>query len=92
MNDWLLPVAHAGVITDATPVSRILGNVLNFLLSVIAIVGIIGMVVAGAMYLNASGDEKRMRFAKNGFFFSLVGVVIALGALVIATQIGRMFS
>ena len=89
----IFPVAEAaGVITDAKPVSQILVSVLNFLLSVVGIVAIIGIVVAGILYLTASGDEKRMRLAKQAFTGSAVGLVAAIGALVLVTQLGNFFS
>lgn len=92
IGQWFFPVAHAAVITDATPISQVLQNILSFLLSVFGIVGIIGMLVTGVLYLNASGDEKQMQFAKRAFYASLTGTVVALGALVIVTQVGNIFS
>ena len=88
----LINIAQAGVITDAKPVSGILMNVLNFLLSVVGIVGIIGLVVAGIMYLSAAGDEKQMRTAKLIVIASVIGLVLALGALVIVTELSRFLA
>ncbi len=88
-----IAVAHAaGVITDAKPISGILENVLNFLLSVVGVVAIIGLVVGSVIYLTAGGDEDRIRLAKMSLTASVVGLVLALGALVIVTQLGSLFS
>jgi hypothetical protein len=89
----LFPVAHAaGVITDATPFSKVLLNILNFLLSVAGIIGILGLVLAGVWYLTANGDQKRIRLAKTAAYASVIGIVIILGALLLVGQIGEFFS
>lgn len=86
------PIAHAGVITDATPVSQVLTNILNFLLSVAGIIGILGLVLAGIWYLTASGDQSRIRLAKRTALASVIGLAIVLGAMVLVTQVGSFFS
>ncbi len=89
----LISVAQAaGVITDATPVSQVLLNVLNFLLSVAGIIGILGVVFAGVLYLTASGDEGRVRLAKQALTASVIGLTVALGALLLVTQLGSFLS
>ncbi len=85
-------ILHAGAIEDATPVAQILRNILNFLLSVAGIVGIIGLVVAGFLYLTAYGDEERIRQAKLMLTWSVIGITVVLGALLLVTQIGNLFS
>ena len=87
-----IPVAQAGVITDAKPISQILLDALSFLLSVAGIVGILMLVVAGIMYLTAGGDEKRMQFGKRAAVAIVIGLVVVLGALVLVTQIGKLFA
>lgn len=91
---FFVSIAHAagGSIENATPLTTILLNALRFLLSTIGIVGIIGMVIAGIWYLTAGGDEQKMRVAKQIASACIVGIVIALGALVVVSQIGNWFS
>lgn len=90
---FFISIAHAGgSIENATPLTTILINVLQFLLSIIGIVGIIGMVIAGIWYATASGDEQRIRVAKQMAWACLVGTIVALGALVIVSQFGAWFS
>ncbi len=91
---FFISVAHAagGSIENATPLTTILMNALQFLLSIIGIVGIIGMVIAGIWYMTASGDEQKIRVAKQMASACLIGTVIALGALVIVSQAGAWFS
>lgn len=87
-----IDVARAGVITDAPPISLGLLNILQFLLSVVGILGIIGLVVSGALYLSAGGNEDRMQMAKRAALGSVTGIIIALGALVLMSQLASFFS
>lgn len=87
-----IPTAWAGVITDAKPVTALLGSVLNFLLSVAGVVGIIGLVISGVWYMTAGGDEGRVRLAKRMAIASVIGIVVVVGALVMVTQIVNFFS
>lgn len=84
-------LAAGGVITNATPFSTILLRILDFLLSIIGVLGIIGLVVSGIMYLTATGDEERIKLAKRSALASVVGIIIALGTLVLASQLTAFF-
>lgn len=94
MTAWfsIYAVHAAGVIEDAVPLSKVLTNTLNFLLSVAGVLGIIGLVVAGLLYLTAAGDEHRIELAKRATYFSVIGLVIVLGALVIVTTLTQIIS
>ena len=78
----------AGVIDDAKPVSEVLGNILDFLLSAFGILAILALAVSGLMYLLSAGDTERAAQAKRAVMYAGVGVAVALGALVIVRQIG----
>ncbi|MBP9728276.1 MAG: hypothetical protein KBD27_02765 [Candidatus Moranbacteria bacterium] len=92
-NFFFIAVARAagGSIEDATPLTTILINALQFLLSIVGIVGIIGMVIAGVWYLTAGGDEKQMQIAKRVVVSCLIGIGVALSALIIVSQMGTWF-
>lgn len=87
-----IPTAHAGVITEAPRVTSILANVLEFLLSIVGIVAIIGLVIAGLLYFFAGGDQRRIELAKTMSLASVIGLIIALGAMVVIRQIASFFS
>jgi hypothetical protein len=87
----LIEVAKAGVITDAPTFQDIGSNVLNFLLSIVGIIAIIALVVSGIMYLISFGDERRMEIAKKSVKYSIIGIVIALGAMVLVKMVGQFF-
>lgn len=69
----------------------ILTKVLNFLLSIVGTIGIIGLVSGGIMYLTSYGNEERIEKGKKILVASIIGIVICLGALLIVRQIGSFF-
>lgn len=90
-NIFSIAVAQAGAITDAPKVMSILSNVLQFLLSIAGILGIIGLVIAGVLYLTAAGDTGRIALAKKAAIASVIGISIVLGTLVTVNQITVFF-
>lgn len=62
---------HAGVISEAPSISEILLNILYFLLSLIGIIAILALVIAGVRYLFVQNTE------------SATGVKKTLGAIII---------
>lgn len=79
------PVAGRSFLEIAT-------SVLNFLLSVTGIIGIIMLVVGGLMYMTSAGDEDRIDTGKKIVQYSIIGIAISLGALVIVTQLANFFN
>ncbi len=75
-----------GVGTSLTLI-EIATNVLNFLLSVVGVVALIMLVVGAFMYLTAAGDEDRIDTGKKIVKYSIIGITIALAALVLVRQI-----
>lgn len=93
MFHWFLTsTVFAGAISEATPIATILQNVLNFLLSIIGVLAIIASVVAGLLYLTAAGNPRQLQTAKTAFFYAVIGIVVALGALLLVNQIGDFFA
>jgi hypothetical protein len=90
-NFFSLPIAEAGVISDATPLSEILLNVLQFLLSVVGIVAIIAIVITGIRYLFAS-DTNQATSVKRSFTAIVIGLVLVMGAIIIVWQIGKFLT
>ena len=87
----LINIAQAaGVIDSAPNVAQLLLKVLNFFLEVFGIIGIISIIIAGIIYLTAIGDETRIGKAKKMFLYSIVGVVVALGGMIIIKTISGM--
>lgn len=88
----MLPIVYAGVITEAPTISQVLGKLMVFLLSIVGVLGIIGLVISGILYFWAAGNPSRIRVAKAATMMSLVGIVLALGSMVLLTALQQFFS
>lgn len=85
-----ISLAYAGVITDATPVSEVLGNVLEFLLQMFGVVAIIAFVGSGLLYILAMGNESAISRAKKWMLYSVLGVIASLGSLMVLSTIDSL--
>ena len=87
---WAAVSSCAGFGTALTLV-QVATNILNFLLSVVGVVALIMLVVGAFMYLTAAGDESRIDTAKSIVKYSIIGITIALAALVLVRQVAGFF-
>ncbi len=87
---WSAATLPPGVGTSLTLI-EIATNVLNFLLSVVGIVALIMLVVGAFMYLTAAGDESRIDTGKSIVKYSIIGITVALVALVLVRQVAGFF-
>ncbi|NTW89798.1 MAG: hypothetical protein HGB37_02735 [Candidatus Moranbacteria bacterium] len=84
-------IAHAaGVIEDATPIAKVISNALTLILSLSGALAMLSFGVSGAIYITAAGDEGRMKRAKAGMMFSLVGVLVCICALIVVRTVAGM--
>ena len=83
-----VPAEVAGSLT----IAQISLNVLNFLLGIVGTISIIMLVVAGIMYLTAAGSEGQIETAKNMTKWSIIGIIIALSAIIIVRQIAGLLT
>lgn len=74
---------YVGFGLPAGSITGILLNILLWILRIFGIVGIIGFVISGILYLTAAGDEERMAYAKRAMQYSIIGVVVGLLGVVI---------
>ncbi len=85
---WSAATPPTGVGTSLTLI-EIATNVLNFLLSVVGVVALIMLVVGAFVYLTSAGDEDRIDTGKSIVKYSIIGITIALAALVLVRQVAR---
>lgn len=64
-------------------VKEILEKLGIWLFSVLGIIAVILFVICGIQYLLSAGDDKKLERAKLCMTYSIMGVIVALGALVI---------
>jgi hypothetical protein len=85
------PICVPDEVESATPILDILMNTLNFLLAIIGVLFLIMLTVGGIMYLFSGGDQTRIDTGKKMVTFSLIGISIALAALLLVRQIALFF-
>lgn len=77
----------SGLLGNAPTLKAIAERILDLLLSIVGILGIIGLIIGGGFYLTAYGDEDRMKKGKDVVAASLIGIIIAAASLIIVRQI-----
>ena len=88
----ILGQTPSGQTATALDLKTIIENTLNFLLSIVGIIAMIGLVVGGVFYLTAYGDEDRAKKGKSIITSSIIGIAIALAALVIVKQVFELIT
>jgi hypothetical protein len=88
---WTTSDIPAGVGTSLTLI-EIASRILSFLLTIIGILAIIMLIIGGIMYLTAAGNEDQIDRGKKIVKYSLIGITIALAALVLVRQVAGFFS
>jgi hypothetical protein len=83
--------AEETLINSAPSLATIALKVLNFLLSIVGVAAIIMLAAAGIAYMTAAGNEGQIEIAKKMTKWSIVGIAVALGALVIVKQVASFF-
>lgn len=83
----MIEIAQAQAMANAPTFAEVGGRVVNFMLGVVGFIGIIGLVLSALIYLTAGGSEDRIAFAKKSFLYSIVGIFVALGALILIGQV-----
>jgi predicted peptidase len=89
---WSITGATVTGPSSGSSFSTIANNALKTLLSLVGVLGIIGMIMGGIMYLTAYGDEKKATKGKDILLYSIIGVAIALGSVVILSQVDSIVS
>ncbi|MDI6777784.1 MAG: hypothetical protein QMD77_01185 [Patescibacteria group bacterium] len=74
-------------IAGTSSMARIVMNVLKLLLSIVGSLAVISLLIGGIMMFSAAGDDKRIETAKKILTYSIIGIIISFGALVISQQI-----
>lgn len=81
-NDWnLVDGEGEGSLVDA------FAAVIGFIASLLAVLAILVIVVAGVLYITSGGDEGRIATAKSWLTYAIVGLIVALLAYVIVQAV-----
>ncbi len=89
LNTGLSKLMNFGL--SGTSIFELLSTILNWLLSLVGILGVLGFVVSGIMYLTAAGDTKAIDRAKSIMLYSVIGVIVALVGLIVVYALSYIF-
>ncbi len=76
--------------TGQGPVVQVAINVMKWVLSIFTLLAVIAFVYTGIMYLTTSGDTYKAESAKNSLVYSIIGVAVVAGALVLVYTIDAL--
>jgi hypothetical protein len=70
----------------------IIVTIVDWLLALFGILGILGFIISGIMYLLSAGDDKMAEKAKAGLKYSIVGIVVGLSGFIIMQAIAGLLT
>ncbi|MDZ4385059.1 MAG: hypothetical protein U0944_01435, partial [Candidatus Moranbacteria bacterium] len=73
-------------------ITGIIVNILDWLLLIFGLLGIIGFLISGIMYILASGNDDMIEKAKSGMKYSIIGVLVGLSGVVIIRAIDAILA
>ena len=78
--------------TSTTTLTTVTGKIISLLLTSLGMLGVIGIVLGGVWYLTSGGNEDRSTLGKKTLIYSILGLAVAIGSLIIVKQVGALFS
>lgn len=67
-------------------------DIINVVLSIVGIITVIVIVVAGIMYMTSTGDAAKTMRAKNAIIYSVIGLIVSLLAFAIVNFVSKGIS
>lgn len=77
---------------DNLSASQILMRLINFLLAIVGTLFLISMLIGGIWYFAAGGDESKVAVGKKTVRYSLIGLTIAVAAMIILRQVDKIIT
>jgi hypothetical protein len=74
----------AGYRTEGATLEEKLGSALNMIFALLGVLFIILIVYSGFLWLTASGNETKIKKAKDNLYSSAIGLIIIIGAYAIS--------
>lgn len=83
-------VAHGWAMTSVTSyglpqgsIWMIVTNIMRWVLGIFGVIGVIGFVISGFLYLTSAGQEAQIESAKKAMTYSIIGVIVGISGVVI---------
>lgn len=87
MSDLDALAAATGLPNPFGGVKGVLMNVLNWMLGIFGALALLAFVISGIMYMTAAGETDKIGKAKTMMTWSIVGVIVGLGGVVVIQTI-----
>ena len=84
LAQWALPGTFN---LPSGTMAGIIQNFADWILLALGIIGIIGFVISGIMYLLSAGNDDTIKKAKSAMVASIIGVIVGLAGLVLIQAI-----
>lgn len=63
--------------------ANLIGKIVGIFLIVVSVVGLVGIIMGGYLYITSAGNPEQATKGKNSILYSLMGMIIAWGAYAI---------
>src|SRR3989344_6676273 len=71
------PVGTNSSVADAqSAFSRVVGNVITWVLAIVALIAFIYLIISGVNYITAGGDAEKATKARSGILNAIIGIVV----------------
>jgi len=85
-------IAVDGGLSQAGDAPTVLATIINWLLSMVALLAMVALIWGGIMYILSLGDESRATTAKKIILYAIVGLVVVIVSFVIITTVQRFLT
>ena len=75
--------SDTGLPDSQTGIKPILEKILVWMLGIFGVIALISFAISGLQYLTSAGSDTRMESAKRNMVYAIIGVVVALSAVVV---------
>lgn len=77
--------------TKINDAKELMAVIINWLLTFVGALAVIALIYSGVMYITAGGDAAKAENAKKNIVWAIVGILIAISALIIVNVIAQAF-
>jgi len=77
--------------TNCPEAKNIITRAIKFLFSILGAIGMIGIITGAIVYMTSAGNEQQSRNGRKMIIYSIIGIIIALSAVVIVRQVEKIF-
>jgi type IV secretion system pilin len=87
----VLGATQPSATSGSKTLSQIIIATIKFLSGLVGSLSVLMLLVGGMMYMTSGGDSTKADTAKNIIKYAIIGLVVALIALIIVTQVINLF-